>query len=179
MVRHFFLFALVVCPSVVFATGRAPLNPRDQERYQRAKSKALKEIRQDRCQRFLAAHGIDPGLFFETLKNQQAYDGPHSTLTQEEAETTINAPYLTVARGFQRRHINACASYNGTDVYFAKGHHIREAVIEHEALHNLLKIGDEDLQLRLGLKSQAEYTGNVTETLENNGCAPLPLSRIF
>ena len=47
---------------------------------------------------------------------------------------------------------------------------VQEGTIEHEGLHNYLKIGDLDLQAKLGLPANASDTTNITQAMRDHKC---------
>jgi RHS repeat-associated protein len=159
---------------------KARLSKKDQRRYERLKGNALIDIWDPECLSFLLGAGVDVTMFESTLMGQKAYSGNRSTITQEAAQTFITVPQQTVAQGFQiRPGVSAAASLNGTDVYFRQGgflsglfgnRNIKEETIEHEGLHNFLKLGDEYLQLRLGLEPNLSDTTNISEALKEHKC---------
>ena len=132
------------------------------------------------CATLLLGCGIDPVQFAATLQNQQAYNGNQSTITKSEAAVGIPGPGDTVAQGFRSNQgVHAAASLNGTDVYFRSGgflsglfgnRNIGESTIEHEGLHNFLKLYDPELQTRLGAPQNPYDTTNINQELKDHHC---------
>jgi RHS repeat-associated protein len=167
---------------------KAPLNPKDQRRYDKQKAKALKDLMNPDCIAFCTSHGIDPVALAQTIQNQQAFNGSQSTITQADAQAYISKQNDTVAQGFKgtsKQTVDAGASLNGTDLYFHQGGFlssifgnpfINEATIEHEGLHNYcgMECGgafDADLQRMLGLPVNTSDTTNITQALKDHHCA--------
>jgi hypothetical protein len=71
------------------------------------------------------------------------------------------------------------ASITNFDVYFHQGGflsgwfgngNIQEATIEHEGLHNYLRLGDPELQTELGIPVNTTNTTNISQALKDNHC---------
>lgn len=163
---------------------QAPLSPKDQQRYDKLRSKALTDMLNPECLSFLVSKGIDPTGFELTLLGQQAYNGSRSTMTQGAAGVYITSPNQSIAQGFQNpgpgQTVDAAASITSDTVYFHQGGflsglfgngYIQEGTIEHEALHNYLQIGDPALQAQLGFKPNPNDTTNITQALKDNHCS--------
>jgi hypothetical protein len=159
--------------------GQAPLSPKDFQRYLKLSQKALIDLFSKDCISFLTSKGIDVSQLAGTILSQQAYNGSQSTITQGAAGVGITDPNQSVAQGFRRPGVNAAASITTNDVYFHQGGflsgwfgngYIQESTIEHEALHNYLKIGDPDLQAQLGVPVNTSNTTNINRALEDHHC---------
>jgi Bacterial Ig-like domain (group 2)/IPT/TIG domain/Beta-propeller repeat/Galactose oxidase, central domain len=124
------------------------------------------------------------------VTNQVPYDGTTSTISMYDAglwtaKDTTNPLFPT-----QWKKTPVCAELNSartvaeaqtqapaTDVYFntkLEKKYVTQATILHEALHNLTHLGDDDLEILLGLPSTASKgapTDVIDKVLESNSCA--------
>jgi RHS repeat-associated protein len=166
------------------SSGKAPLSTKDQGRYEKLKSKALNNIFNPDCISFLISRGIDPVEFASTVFIQNAYNGSKSAITLADAGVGMpgTRPGDSIATGFKQPGVHAAASITVPDVYFHQGGflsgwfgngYIRESTIEHEGLHNYLKIGDYGpggLKDRLGLDPYTQGTTDINDALKAHHC---------
>ena len=160
--------------------GQAPLSPKDFQRYLKLSQKALVDLFSKDCISFLTSKGIDVSQLASTILSQQAYNGSQSTITQGAAGVGITNPNQSIAQGFTNRPgVHAAASITANDVYFRQGGflsgwfgngNIGESTIEHEALHNYLRIGDPELQAQLGVPVNHSDTTNINQALGDHHC---------
>ena len=157
---------------------KAPLSPKDQSRLDKAKKQALDDIFSADCMAFCLSHGINPTNLAVAVLNQHGYNGRNSTITQAAAGTGIDYPSNTVASGFRNNPgVNAAASITGSfDVYYRPGGllssgGINEGTVEHEAVHNLTKKTDTQLQALFGITINPYDTTNITQALKDHHCA--------
>ena len=138
------------------------------------------------CISFLISKGIDPTAFANAVQVQNAYNGSQSTISESEAGVGMPGSMQSesVSRGFQNNpNAHAAASLTSNDVYFRQGgflsglfgnQNIQEATIEHEALHNYLKIGDfgkGGLEEKFGLGPNDVNTSIINDALKENHCS--------
>lgn len=91
----------------------------------------------------------------------------------------ITTPGATVAEGFNQPGVVAAASIINDDIYFHQGGflfgvfgngNIQESTIEHEGLHNYLRVGDSALQTTLGVPVNASDTTDINQALKDKHC---------
>jgi RHS repeat-associated protein len=173
------------------AGGKAPLDSKNLARFQSAQQQAEKNLDNKNCQSFLTQHGINPSDVKTAVQNEQPWNGLKSTITEFQAHTydplegmnsspaaihefvttTIAQSFKNTTYGLQ----GAIAENGGPDVYFRPGSILSSGGITainvvHEALHNLLGLGDHRLAEKLGLPS-GSGSSDLNPALQAHGCA--------
>ncbi len=181
------LFSTPIYESILLDTsgsggdGKAPLNNRNQKRFEKARQKALVGLDNPDCQKFLRDHGIDPAWVRDAICAQIPYDGTKSTITLYDANAY--APYSTppafyhsmsMARYFDKNpNTFGMAEPLGTSAYYRPGGifgsgGIKPGNIFHEALHNALGLGDDDLAEKLGVHGGG--SADINPALASHHC---------
>jgi YD repeat-containing protein len=170
--------------------GKVQLTGAAYEKYLLSRGHAVYQLGHSaECRQFLIDHGIDPDAVIEALNKQNAYDGTLSTITRGNAGVVDHSNPTDVS--YANFSISSDFPKNGTtnaetgvwpglslgttldsrsDVYWRPNPKvITGATIVHEALHSLLHLKDEDLQLKLNLSTK-EVSENITLALRQHGC---------
>jgi len=159
----------------------APLNNRNQNRFVRARQKALRGLDNPDCQKFLREHGIDPAWVRSAINSQVPHDASKSTITIYDANTY--PPYANPPAFFHTMSISQYFKVNlttmgmaealGPSAYYRPGGifgsgGIKSGNIFHEALHNATGLSDPDLAEQLGV--QGGDSKDINPALKANDC---------
>ena len=165
------------------ASGKAPLSPKDQARYEKLKDEAIDQILNNPdCIAFLCSHGIDPIELAFTIRSQYAFNGGKSTITMGDAglvspssnpavQDVINRMMdMTVQQFFKNSPtVMGISQLGDIDTYYRPGKAgITEGNIIHEGLHNS-GFSDDDLKTAFGKPADAP-TSVINDALKEGGC---------
>jgi hypothetical protein len=165
------------------------------KKYNEQRDVARNSLQNEKCRKFLSAHGFDPDKLLDAVNMQRAHDGRISMISQKSAgfypnkgtdspriDALKNLPVASYFKNERGRVTGAItAMYAGgkssmdpstveerSDVYFGNPNPTSGTIL-HEALHSLTGYGDSLLQFLLGIPIQ-DSSSNITKILKNNGC---------
>jgi RHS repeat-associated protein len=167
------------------AVSKVPLSSHDYQRWLKWEAEATQDVFNTDCSCFLSAHGLSAWSVASAIASQIPYDGTKSRITKFNAGLYPNAispasaaqyPELqiTVQQDFQKnQNMWAEAQTSGarTDAYFRPGV-FDKITIEHESLHNLTGLDDDDLAAQLGGQNVSGDAASVfiSKVLRENRC---------
>jgi RHS repeat-associated protein len=167
------------------AVSKVPLSSHDYQRWLKWEAEATQDVFNTDCSCFLSAHGLDPWSVAGAIASQIPYDGTKSKITKFNAGLYPNAinpanaaqyPELqiTVQQDFQKnQNMWAEAQTSGAraDAYFRPGV-FDKITIEHESLHNVTGLDDDDLAAQLGGQNVSGDAASVfiSKVLRDNRC---------
>lgn len=176
-----FRYTSISCTSSGGGGAGTSLNPSQQRKYDKGRSKLLDKLLEDltKCAKFLVSKGFSLADVREHVGKQRAFSGPESkNLTAYEAGIVPGSAGIggqSVSQYFESNRPRAAASTfrgNPYDVYFAKSG-LNATTILHEALHTLTDKDDIPLADLLGagkFTDSEKASIAIGKTLKNNGC---------
>lgn len=176
-----------IAAAVNGAVNKVPLSGGDYRNWVKWSFQATQDVYNADCSCFLSAHGLSADSVAFAILMQQAYDGTKSKITKFNAGLypaayAAQAPQdanlsVTVQQDFKNnptyRAEAQASGYSNTDAYFRPGS-FDKITIEHESLHNLTGLSDDDLASQLG----GPVSGNaasvyISQVLRDNRCDKL------
>jgi RHS repeat-associated protein len=188
--------ALGLCPQ---NTGLTPFTGKNLSKYDKQRDIVRDSLQNSDCRQFLADHGIDPEAALDAVNQQQAYNGPKSTISRLQAGTVdlsdpdfqslqLNDPTRAaailngpVSGDFRSAGLRAETAFYPGGVFgatvaarstvFFRNSGLTGGNILHEALHSLTGLNDALLAHQLGVQIPSSgVTDIITQTLIQHGC---------
>jgi hypothetical protein len=162
---------------------RSPLSAKDQKKFDKSLVKAVSDLNNPDCQKFLHDHGIDPSNLQLMIQNQLPWDGTKSNISLYNAGTyDMLDPFnqtpaatdffkKTPVKTYLANHSNvgALSESPGLSSYYRPSNISPQNII-HEGLHNLMGIGDDYLAQALGLPPGERFSQNINPLLHSHHC---------
>jgi RHS repeat-associated protein len=180
-----------IAAAVNGAVNKVPLSGHDYRNWVKWSFQATQDVYNADCSCFLSAHGLSADSVAFAILMQQAYDGTKSKITKFNAGIYSNALpsaraaqfaslQITVQQDFQQNQNMLAeaqaAGVSRTDAYFRPGA-FDKITIEHESLHNLTGLDDDDLASQLGWGGGGNPSVFISNQLRQNRCDKLKAKR--